>query len=584
MSKEREQILERVSLFSAAAKKAANNATETPNSPSQNTTVLSPYDPPVHRDDTQSPTQVLGVLSQTFAPVSAEPATTKIAAATMPSDNTQARSIDGVSKGKADNKEKSSKSKKKVWIAAAAVIGLLAIGYFSGTYIYSHRFFPNTTFGSVDVSNKTFEEAQTTIEKSARDYSLTVTGQGLDFVVTPAESGMNLDADAIVTTASAQMNPWAWPVELFGEHNLADSAEVSVNDTALGDYIAGHVDTFNKTHSASEDARIEYDSDSSEFAIIPEVYGEQLDNEKVVGAVTACIFRNADTCEISSDEILMPTVLADDKNIVAGVKAANGMLGVNATFKSPLDNSTLGTLDSALLSQWITFDKNFKPSVKQEALSEWATGMVSSLSTVGSTRTYTRPDGKQVTVSGGTFGCSVNNDTIVTKINDAIKNKTKGDIALERTCTGIQGPDGSDTEWGAYVDVDLSEQYARYYDESGNVLWESYIVSGNPTKGWGTPTGVWYVNNKQQNSVLRGERDKKTGKPEYELPVAYWMPFIGNSHGLHDVIPSWRSLSDYGVPNIQYIAGSHGCVNIPPAVAGQLYSLVSVGTPVVVHN
>lgn len=577
MSKEREQIFERVSLFSAAAKKVANNAAEPSKSPSQDTTVLSPYDPPIRRDNTQSPTQVFGAISQTFSPVSDKPVFTPA----MPKNSQNA-----VSEKKASDDTKNKKgSNKKVLIGAGIVAALLAIGYFSGAYIYSHRFFPNTTFGSVDVSNQTFEDAQTTIDESARDYSLAVTGQGLDFDVTPAESKMELDANAIVTTASKKMNPWAWPIEVFGEHNLADSAEVSVNDTALGDYIAGHVDAFNKTHSASEDARIEYDSDSSEFAIIPEVYGEQLDTEKVSSAVTSCIFRHVEKCEISSDEILAPKVHTDDKNIVAGAKAANEILGVNATFKSPLDKSTLGTLDSALLSKWITFDKDFKPSVKQESLSEWATGMVSSLSTVGAARTYTRPDGKQVTVSGGTFGCSVNNDTIVKKINEAIKNKSKGDIHLERTCTGIQGPDGSDTEWGAYVDVDLTEQYARYYDESGKVLWESYIVSGNPNMDWATPTGVWYVNNKQQNTVLRAEKkDKKTGKPEYEVPVAYWMPFVGNMVGLHDVSPGYRALSNYGVPNIQYINGSHGCVNIPPAVAGQLYSLVSVGTPVVVHN
>lgn len=471
--------------------------------------------------------------------------------------------------------------KKKVLIGVGVAAAVLAIAYFSGVYVYSHRFFPHTAFGALDVSNSSFEEATKLIDDTEKDYSLTVEGQGLDFVVTPAESGMDINADQIVEAARKTMNPWTWPVQWFKKHDLVNSAEVTLDDTVLGSYVHEKVKTFNETHPASENARIEYDSASSSWTIIPEVYGEQFDGEKVVATVTSCIFQQAKECALSDDELLKPTAHADDKNVVAGAEAANNMMGVNAEFRSPVDDKVLGTLDSTLLNQWITFDEDFKPSVNQEPLTAWATEVVRPLSTVGTTRSYTRPDGKQVTVSGGTFGCSVSQDNAVAAVNKAIEEKANGKVALERTCAGIQGAEGSATEWGAYVDVDLSEQHARYYDASGALVWESGIVSGNPNTGHATPTGVYYVNNKERNSVLRAPL-RPDGTREYEVPVAYWMPFINNSHGLHDL--STRPLSQFDNASTYLSGGSHGCVNLSMSAAASLYSVVSVGTPVVVHN
>ena len=40
---------------------------------------------------------------------------------------------------------------------------------------------------------------------------------------------------------------------------------------------------------------------------------------------------------------------------------------------------------------------------------------------------------------------------------------------------------------------------------------------------------------------------------------------------------------DMGCTIYKY-SGSHGCVNLPPSKAAELYGLISVGTIVVVHN
>lgn len=124
-----------------------------------------------------------------------------------------------------------------------------------------------------------------------------------------------------------------------------------------------------------------------------------------------------------------------------------------------------------------------------------------------------------------------------------------------------------------YVEVDLAAQKAYLVDD-GEVVWSSNIVSGNVSEGNGTPEGVYAINKYMTtDTVLIGVDDS------YESPVSYWMPFIGNSVGLHDA--SWRY---YFGGTIYKTNGSHGCVNLPTSKAKALYSLVHVGTPVVVHS
>src|SRR5699024_1647896 len=69
-----------------------------------------------------------------------------------------------------------------------------------------------------------------------------------------------------------------------------------------------------------------------------------------------------------------------------------------------------------------------------------------------------------------------------------------------------------------------------------------------------------------------------TGKPIYETPVDYWMRVTWTGVGFHDA--SWQS--SFG--GSRYMTnGSHGCINMRPDQAAALYSMLSVGTPVVMH-
>lgn len=120
-----------------------------------------------------------------------------------------------------------------------------------------------------------------------------------------------------------------------------------------------------------------------------------------------------------------------------------------------------------------------------------------------------------------------------------------------------------------YVDVNLTAQTMTYY-LNGYAVLASPCVTGNVNAGNGTPAGFYSIKVMVPGKRLVG--------PTWNVWVNYWMRFTDGSIGLHDA--SWRS--SFG-GNIYQTNGSHGCVNLPPDVAATLYSMVTVGTPVVVH-
>jgi len=120
-----------------------------------------------------------------------------------------------------------------------------------------------------------------------------------------------------------------------------------------------------------------------------------------------------------------------------------------------------------------------------------------------------------------------------------------------------------------YIEVDLATQHLYFYKD-GQIIIESPLVSGNVSKNHTTPPGLFELYYKQTDRILRGA--------DYATPVKYWMPFNGGI-GLHDA--DWRS--KFG-GTIYQTNGSHGCINLPPKVAAQVYENAYKGIPIICCN
>ncbi len=143
-------------------------------------------------------------------------------------------------------------------------------------------------------------------------------------------------------------------------------------------------------------------------------------------------------------------------------------------------------------------------------------------------------------------------------------NKKTGAITKKQYRRASYGP----YNYKKYILIDISDQTLKYYVK-GKVKLKSNVVTGG--RGCGTPTGRFKLHHKSRNVNLTG--------PGYVSHVSYWMPFIGQSYGMHDA--SWRST--FGGSIYKY-NGSHGCVNMPRSKVSKLYKMVPNGTRVIIRK
>ena len=196
--------------------------------------------------------------------------------------------------------------------------------------------------------------------------------------------------------------------------------------------------------------------------------------------------------------------------------------------------------------------------------------------TKGKTRFFTTPDGRSAEVTGGTYGWEVDEKTELAALTQSIE---KGETVTKEPayCKNQTAASHGAQDWGTtYVEVDLTRQY-MWYIKYGTVAMETNVVTGKPTPDKETPQGVYSILEMKRDKVLTGEI-QADGLPEYETPVDYWMRVTWTGIGFHDA--TWQS-SFGGDRYIDH--GSHCCINMSLDDAGRLYSMLEVGTPVVMH-
>ncbi len=477
------------------------------------------------------------------------------------------------------------KKKKGCSIVAVLLLTLLVLligAYIAGVVGFMHYFMPNTTLNGENVSLKSVEEVATENSDSIDSFSLSVTGDGLDLALGASDINAKYNGTAYAHEAISQQNAWLWPAEVLGAHTLTAQTTLSYDAARLDDVVGSAVDAFNKDAKQPKDAEVTFNEKTKRYEVKPEEMGTVIDRGAVLELTRAAIDNGEQMVELTDDQLVKPEVYADDKAVTEPVEKVNACLG--ATQDLTKGDEVLYTVSEEEINKWLTVSDDLTVTFDEEACTKWCRGELSEkLDTIGSTRTFKTPDGRELTVSGGTYGWSINGADVATKIAENVTAGKQGSIELEWLAQGNKWNPGGN-EWGdTYVEIDLGAQHVKYFKD-GNVVWETDCVSGGPNiddKDRRTPNGVYYVNDNMRsgNIELKGEIDPKTNKPRYISYVKYWMPFIGDSVALHDA--DWRS--SFG-GDIYLTNGSHGCVNLPPDKAAELYGMVGIGTVVVVHG
>ena len=470
-----------------------------------------------------------------------------------------------------------SNHKKPVLICGIVVLVLLIV-YLAGMLYYNDKFLNGTMVNGSDVGGMTLQKSNDQLSKKVNGQSLKlIFNDGQSEVLQSAQLGVSYNKDNSLNQLMKNQNKWAWFIGFFKNEKNTLTDLIQISDENLTNGIASMEHAKEENQIAPTDAYIQYKDGS--FSIIEETLGSKFNIEELVKNIKVALSEGKQQLDVTkANGYVKPHVYKDDQDLNNQLKAVNEYCLSAITYTTPkgkeiaLDGSTLITWLSKQDDGSYTKDE----SVFKEKLTAFVKELASQYNSIGVTRTFTGKDGQSHTVSGGTYGFRVSTDSEVSALLKMInENKSENNRIPEHTG---QLPSGENGGLGTtYLEINITKQHL-WFVKDGSVVLESDFVSGkesDPTRL--TPSGTYYIYNKERNRALRGTK-QPNGKYEYESPVSYWMPF-NKGIGLHDA--SWRST--FG-RDIYINSGSHGCINLPTGFAGSLYSQIYVNLPVVVYR
>ena len=462
---------------------------------------------------------------------------------------------------------------KALWITGGVLAVICLIYVAISVYFMSH-FFVNTKINGKNFSGKTASDVEKYLQTNIKDYKLTILeNKGRQDVISGSEIGLEYRAGTEAEKLLKDQNGFAWPKAFFMENSRKVSVNVSYNEESLNQRIS-QLSCLQTEQTPAENAKPEFDG--NQYVIKPEVYGNAVDKKRLTEQVKVHITEFQPQLDMVETKCYAkPKYVEDSKEVQEACDAMNKY--VNASITYPMNEPVV--VDKALISQWLQVDGEMKVSLNTEAMKQWFTAFGDKYDTQGTTRTFTTPAGKSATVTGGTYGWSIDEDTELVNLQNSILN---GEVVTREPAyyAGGTAAAHSGQDWGnTYAEVDMSAQH-MWYIQNGQVVLETDVVTGEPIPSKITPEGVYSLMWKQPNSVLVGDINPDTGEPAYRTKVKYWMQVTSSGVGFHDAI--WQTAFGgtlYQIPG----TGSHGCINMPLDQAGALFNMIEPGTPVIFH-
>ena len=109
---------------------------------------------------------------------------------------------------------------------------------------------------------------------------------------------------------------------------------------------------------------------------------------------------------------------------------------IGADIVLTMGKSTAAEVNADLISQWVTVDENVQAVLDEEAMRAWVDKLAGDCDTVGTTRTYTRADGKTITVSGGVYGWSIDYDALMDLVINGVKEGLVETVEIPNATSG----------------------------------------------------------------------------------------------------------------------------------------------------
>ena len=200
---------------------------------------------------------------------------------------------------------------------ALVVLGLA--GGLLGKQYFAERYYLNTEFASVDISNLTLTEANHKVTESFSQQTINFEEEGREWQTSNTNDlGLTIQVEeelAALMTEQKQQN-WLLGALSDTQHDYAAQDLINIDDAQLQAVLDANAQT-NGQRSLPTDAKISY-SETEGYLIEDAQAGTELDTSILKNQIIAAIV-NQDTVKVSQ-AYLQPTITADDPTLVSELK------------------------------------------------------------------------------------------------------------------------------------------------------------------------------------------------------------------------------------------------------------------------
>ncbi len=481
-----------------------------------------------------------------------------------------------------DSKQKGKKARTKriiliaVLLIFVATLAVAAYLYYRGVVYYQTHFFPNTNINGMDCSDMETVPVINALEARIDGYALAVLGRDYETgepdtvlgIIAPDDIQLQyVGTKEAIENLLRQQDELRWiEAYLDGQYIYSLEQSMTFDEGLLESVVKSWNACKRENMKKPQDAYIGgYSKERGGYEIIPETLSTEFDVGNAISLIVDAVNRQEASISLEEQGCYKDAaVRSDDKQLNRIVDTANKWLGTKIVYDW---NGSTVVVDNDLLKDWVSIEDG-KPVLDEEAVDAFVKEQAEAYDTYGKSKSFMTTHGYEITLPSRNYGWKTD---VEGESKELLALIYQGSNMEKEPLYSIRARQKGENDIGdSYVEADLNGQHLYLYQD-GNLVLETDFVSGTMISDFGcvTPEGIFGLLYKSKDAVLIGET--------YRTPVKYWMPFYGN-YGMHDA--NWRGA--FG-GNIFVTGGSHGCINLPPSMAAQIYQYVSEGFPVVCY-
>lgn len=492
---------------------------------------------------------------------------------TQESDNAPAETGTRLETKNQDNKTEEKKSGTRK-LGALKIFGIIFAIVIVCTYVavsvwFMFHYNYKTYINGNDYSFFTLDEVDQYIGEYISDYSLTLKlRDDSEYRIDPDDIGLVIRPNITAKKIINEQNGFLWP------YYMCKRKDYELYYTA--DYDKDKLESLLKKCDFTQEANMEKPVNASveikdgKSTIIPETEGNYIDFTKLCCIIDEALNKGDQLVDLDDTDVYeKPEMTADSKEIISEQAKLEKVLSMKITYKIDEISWELTSKD---YGDWISDISAEKIEFQKDKVYEYVQNMADRYDTYGVPRNFRTHDGRIVTLDNTWYGWLIDVDSEAEELYSVLEAGESVERVPVFNCYAAVYRDGGDDIGDTYIECDFGQQHIYVY-VNGEQVMDSDCVTGSLADSgkYRTPGGVYTILYTKTPAVLIGD--------DYETPVKYWMPFIGElGIGFHDA--TWRSA--FG-GDIYKTGGSHGCVNLPLSAAEQLFNIAYEGMPVVCY-